>query len=472
MRDGEHLLTPRWVDRFQSRVHRAAAWRARFSAKVAGTGIARILARGAIWSVAINAGGYTLALVVQVALTRSLGRVEYGHYAYALACMNTALVFAKSELDTCALRFVGMYHGSAKWSLLRGFLQRAPRLVLLTSLGVATLAAAAVGIVAQYRGLGGAAPSLWAACVLLPVLAMTDLKARSLHALKKVPESQLPTLIVRPLLFGVGVAVATYLFHVKLSAPEAIGLNLLAATVALSIIIAFLRRARPMESRTVLPAYETRLWLHTASGLIVISGAQLVLGTQMDVVVVGSLLGATDAGLYQVASQLATIGSLGVTAIIYTALAMIADLHAQGRRAELQRVVTLLSRANVAVSIVVVAVLVVGGTAILSWFGPSFPAAYPVLLVLSSASFIGSTVGILAGFLLTLTGHQRQAATVVVGSAILNLTLSLFATRAWGAIGTASATAFAAFLRSGVLALYCWKLLGIRLTPVERSDGN
>jgi O-antigen/teichoic acid export membrane protein len=106
------------------------------------------------------------------------------------------------------------------------------------------------------------------------------------------------------------------------------------------------------------------------------------------------------------------------------------------------------------------------GTTLLGWFGPSFPSAYPVLLILTSSSVMAANVGILAGFLLTLTGHERQAATLVVGSAILNLTLSLLMTRAFGAIGTASATAATMFLRSALLAVYCWKLLGIRVVPI------
>ena len=451
------------------RIGPIAAWRARVSAQLVGTSIGRTLARGAVWSVGANAGGYGLALVVQVVLTRSLGQVQYGNYAYALACMNIALLFAKLELDTCSLRFIGMYQGTSRWSLLRGFLQRSPQLVLLSSLGVAAVGAIMVAVIGGHLGRGAAA-TIDAACFLLPVAAMLELKTRSLHAFKKVPESQLPTLIVRPLVFGLGIVVATRVFHLGLTAPEAVGLNVVAALIALSIIMKFLRDATPIEARSAQPSFETRQWLRTATGFLVIGGAQLILGTQMDVVVVGSLLGATDAGLYQVASQLAAVGSLGVTAIIYTALAMISDLHARGRQRELQHLVTMLSRANLLVAVGMVVALVVMGRMVLGWFGPTFPAAYPVLLVLAAASFVASAVGILAGFLLTLTGHQREAAVLVLGSAILNLTLSLIATRTFGAIGTASATAATAFLRSGALMLYCWKLLGIRLTPFARAQ--
>jgi O-antigen/teichoic acid export membrane protein len=199
--------------------------------------------------------------------------------------------------------------------------------------------------------------------------------------------------------------------------------------------------------------------------MFVIAAAQLILGPQTDVLVVGTLLGTTEAGRYGVASQLAVLISFGVSALIFVALPMIADLHARSRRAELQQLVTLISRGSLAVSLPVVLVLLVEGRTILGWFGPSFVTAYPVLVVLSIAQLIAATTGILAGFLLTLTGYQRQAGFIVVGSAILNLALSLSLTSAFGSVGTAAATTTTTFIRSLVLAVYGWKLLRVRLLP-------
>jgi O-antigen/teichoic acid export membrane protein len=205
-------------------------------------------------------------------------------------------------------------------------------------------------------------------------------------------------------------------------------------------------------------------------GLLVVAGAQLVLGTQSDVLIVGTWLGPTESGRYLVASQLASVITFGVTAIMYMALAMIADLHARGQTAELQKLVTLLTRASIVVSLPIVFLLALMGTTLLALFGPSFRTAYPVLVVLSMGYFVGAAVGILAGFLLTLTGYQRQAAVLVVCSAIGNLALSMTLTPIFGTIGTASATAITSFARAGVLALYCWKLLGVRLSPFASSS--
>jgi O-antigen/teichoic acid export membrane protein len=456
---GEHLES----------VSPATGWRAKIRERFADGGIARVLARGAIWSIGINVAGYSLSLVVQVLLTRSLGTKEYGYYAYALAWMNAALLIGKLELDTAALRFVGLYDGAKSWSLLRGFLTRSYQLVWAASVGVSMLGAIIVWFAVARRG-NGAAASLWAACALLPATALLQFRASCLQGFKKVPESQGPLLVLRPVLFGAGVLFSTYVIGTRVSAAGALLINLLAAIIAIVLVGRFLRATLPAPVREASPSYETRDWLHTSMGLLVVAGAQLVLGTQSDVLVVGTWLGPTEAGRYLVASQLASIITFGVTAIMYMALAMIADLHGRGLTAELQKLVTLLTRASIVVSLPIVIVIALLGTTLLGLFGPTFRTVYPVLVVLSTGYFVAAVVGILAGFLLTLTGHQRQAAVLVVGSAVGNLALSVTLTPIFGTIGTAVATTITSFVRAGLLALYCWKLLGVRLSPFSSAN--
>jgi len=429
-----------------------------------GGGIARALARGAIWSIAINVGGALIAFGVQLLLTRTLGHVEFGRYAYAMAWMNAALLVAMLELDTTALRFVGAYTGRKEWPLLRGFLKRSDQIVQIASLAAAVVGAAVVWFLTG-GGAGTVATSFWAACALLPLTAITQFKASCLQGFQRVRAAQVPTLLLRPLLFGVGLAVATYGFGVTVDATRAIGLNFLAALPPLLVTAKLLHDVVAVEVPPVQATYATKSWLHTALALLLIAFAQLILGTQADVLIVGTLLGTTDAGLYSVASQLATLISFGVTAIVFVAVPMVSDFHATGRRADLQHLVTLVQRGSVIASLPVVALLVLQGKTVLSWFGASFVAAYPVLVVLCVANFIASLVGILAGFMLTLTGHQRQAAVIVVGSAVVNLALSLTLTHVFGSVGTATATAATTLLRSGVLAIYVWKLLGVRMLP-------
>jgi O-antigen/teichoic acid export membrane protein len=455
----------------EDRVSFLAAWSARLRHLYAHGGIARTLARGAIWSLVISAGGSAIALGVQMLLTRSLGQAEYGRYLYALAWMNAALLLGKLELDTAALRFVGAYAGATGWSLLSGFLRRATRVVLLASLSVAILGASIVWLIRSTLPTG-LAQALWIACALLPVTAMTLFKASCLQGFKRVPQSQGPNALLRPLLFGAGVVVAVYGFGEALTAPTAVMLNLLASIPVLFLTARFLRNAIPADARTARPQYETRHWLNTAGGLLAIAAAQLVLGTQADVLVIGTMLTPGEAGVYGAASQLASLIIFGVTAVVFIALPMISDFHARGRHAELQHLVKLVQLANLGVSLPVFAIMLFEGAMLLGWFGPEFVVGVPMLTVLSTGAFIGATTGVLAGFLLTLTGHQRQAAVIIIGCAVLNLVLSLTLTHLFGAVGTATATTTATLVRSVLLVLYCWKLLGVRAIPLGASSAG
>jgi hypothetical protein len=50
--------------------------------------------------------------------------------------------------------------------------------------------------------------------------------------------------------------------------------------------------------------------------------------------------------------------------------------------------------------------------------------------------------------------------------------LSLTLTHLFGAVGTATATTTATLVRSVLLVLYCWKLLGVRVIPLGASSAG
>ena len=90
--------------------------------------------------------------------------------------------------------------------------------------------------------------------------------------------------------------------------------------------------------------------------------------------------------------------------------------------------------ASALVTLPVLLGLVFFGHHILRLYGPTFDAAYPVLMVLAAASAWVSLVGSLAGFLLTMTDYQREAARIIGASAALNLVLTLILTPMFGMI--------------------------------------
>ena len=431
--------------------------------------LARLVVRGGAWSLFISAAGAALSLGVHLLLARILRDTEYGRYVFALAWMNVLALVGKFELDTASVRFVGAYTGTEQWSFLRGFLRRSAQIVGAVSVGLA-LASALVVVAFMDRIGRGTALSFLAASMLLPVTAIAQLKASAMQGLKQVARAQAPSMVVRPIVFALGILTLHYVFARTMTAPVAILLQLAATTVALVLTIRFLQVVMPTPVRQASEAFDTRYWIKTAAGLLVISGGQIILSTNSDVLVVGSLLGAEAAGRYGAASQVASAVSFGVSAISFIALPVIADLYARQAMPKLQGLISHVARLGLVLSVPVLLILVVGAKPVLRAFGPSFADASGLLILLGFDQLVGAIFGI-AGYLLVMTGHQVTAARVIIGCAVLNLALTLILTPTLGLMGAGLATTITTLTRSYLLMTRMRSALGLSLSPWPARTG-
>ena len=432
--------------------------------------LARLIVRGGAWSLFISTIGAVLSLAVHLVLARVLGGEEYGRYVFALAWMNVLLLFGKFELDTASVRFVGAYSGTEQWSFLRGFLRRSSQIVGGVSLAIAVVGALVI-LALTDRIERGIALSLLAASALLPVTAMAQLKASAMQGFKQVARAQAPSLVIRPVIFVVVLLGLHYVGRVAVSAPVAILLQVGATTVALILTIRFLQGVVPSAVRQAAEAFDTRYWMKTAAGLLVISSGQTILSTNADVLVVGSLLGPGAAGKYGAASQLASAVGFGVTAISFIALPIIADLYARQAFSQLQALISHVTRLGLLLSAPVLLGLVFGAAPLLSAFGPSFTDASGLLILLGFDQLIGAIFGV-SGYLLVMTGHQVTAARVIIGCAVLNLVLTFVLTPIMGLMGAGIATTIATLARSYLLTSQVRTALGLSLSPWAKRPND
>jgi O-antigen/teichoic acid export membrane protein len=426
-------------------------------------GVAPAMLRGAGWSIGGTAIGAVASFVVQIILARALEATRYGVYSYLLAWVNVAVLIGKLEFDTAAIRFIATYDGQRQDGLLRGFWQYGWRVVSGTATAVALLAGGTAWLLRRHL-YPGIEEGIWAAAALVPLSALLLFSGSTHQGFRRVPQAQLPQLLVRPVLFGVGILVVAGL-GLQLGAGGAVALNAAATAVALGLSLFLLRRAVPKGAVSVPPAFEVSKWMRTVRSFLVISAAQLVLSQQADILVVGTLLSPRDAGLYSAASQLSALTMLGAQAVIFVVLPMVTDLHARGRRAELQYLVVRTVQGCAALSIPVGLLLLVGGRVVLQAYGPAFLDAYPILAVLTAGQLVGAAMGIISGFLLTMTGHERAASRMIVGTALLNLALTFVLTPGFGAVGAAMATVAAGLTRIGLLSWYAQRYVGVAVRP-------
>lgn len=424
------------------------------------------IARGAIWGLLITGGGMALGMLSQVALARQLGTAGFGVYLYVMAAMNAVSIFARLELDTAAVRFVGAYHATHAWGLLRGFLHKSRRWVNTISGGLAVLAAVVVLVVQRWLPQGYTVPLL-IGCLILPAASRLQVEAGYLQGLRRVRESQAPFQLLRPIVLCITVlAIGASAF--RLTVPVALLLQLLATTTALIVTMRLMARNAPPELATAVEVDDTSEWVRTVGPLMVIAVAQLVLSTQTDVLVVNAFLGKEATAIYGTASQLSALIGLAFTAFMLIVQPQIARLFAQRRLSDLQRLVSWVQLASLVVSLAAFLVLIVFGKWALGWFGADFRAGYPVMLILGLGQICLSTVGVIAGYLLTMTGHQREASRVVAGTAVENLVLTLVLTPLLGLIGVAIATGLAVLTRAVILAVLVRRTVGVSLIAAPR----
>jgi O-antigen/teichoic acid export membrane protein len=426
-----------------------------------GGGIGAILARGASAFLVIQLLGLAISFGVQVLLARSMGTESYGTYVYVVSWMAVLLLLCRAGFGTASLRFVAAFVALRDWARLRGYLRTSQVVVGAASLVVA----AATALVAW--GLGERAPAptratLLVASLALPIHAFLQLWSHVLRALQRVIACQLPGNVLQPALLALGAGALVVARPGTLEAPLAMALNLGSASAAALVTLVLLRRAVPAETRSVRAAGEPREWMRVAAPLLLVN-ALLAVQERTDVLVVGSLLGPSQAGIYGAASRIASLIAFGLVAVNAWAAPLISDLYARGDRAGLQRLVRLAARGIFALTFPVCVALAFFGRQVLAMFGPEFVDAHVALLVLAASQLVNALTGPV-GFLMTMTGRQTAAARILALHSVLVVVLSFVLVPRHGIVGAALAAGATRASWNIVMAITVWRTMRLRAT--------
>jgi O-antigen/teichoic acid export membrane protein len=428
--------------------------------RLRGEGIGAVLARGASSFFLVQLLGMAVAFATQVALARAMGTEPYGAYVYVFNWLILLLLFGRLGLGTASLRFVAGYRAQQDWPRLRGYLGTCAGLVTLGALAMSALTAAAVTLLGDRLDREIRATFYVASLVFLP-FTWLQVAGYVLRGLKRVFLAQLPADVIQPALVGLG-ALVLWLAGRALDAPGAMGLTLTAVLSTLAVALVALRHALPAGVRGARPLSEPRAWLRVSLPILLINAVHVSM-QRADVIVVGSLLGPADAALYASASRIAGLTVFGLTAVNAWIAPLISDLHARGERAELQRLVRFAVRGVFGVTLPACLVVVAFGGPLLALFGPEFPAARGVLVILAAGQLVNALVGPV-GFLMTMTGQQDAAARILVVHALANLAGLALLTPRFGLEGAAIATSVVRASWNLWLLVVVWRRLGVRST--------
>jgi O-antigen/teichoic acid export membrane protein len=237
------------------------------------------------------------------------------------------------------------------------------------------------------------------------------------------------------------------------------------AVVGLCFAVALQTRSTlisiPAEVKAAQPSFETAPWTKRSARMWV-AGLIEAASQYLDVVLIAILLSPREAGIYFVASKLASLFLVLADALNLFSSRKIAFLYHKPDARALERTLKHVSMLTAIFVICGLLVMVGFGVHLLQIFGNSYADSKTILIILCAGTSAMALGGPSAQLLL-LTGHEmvyvRTLAVVVVFRYLGIACLGLFA----GLVGAAVANALAMIALSATLIFLCNKLL--RLDP-------
>jgi O-antigen/teichoic acid export membrane protein len=420
------------------------------------TGFLHLVRRaGIVLVIQIVGAGVTYG--VQVLLARLLGASHYGTYAYVIVWVGFAALVAGLGFPAASIRFLPVYRIRKDWPRFHGFVREASRATFATALAMA-LGTLGVAEALHASGLLAHTSVAVLGALLVPAFAGSMLYTEIARSGGQMGVAFIPSMIVRPALIGIG-AVAIFAATGALSTNAALGASLGAGYVVLAVQYVLTRRRLDGPKAKPHPVAERREWFGVGISLLA-AGAFTVTFMQVDIVIVGALRGPRDAGIYAAASKTASLVSFVILAVNAAAAPQFASLWALGRIADLQRLVSKLATLIFWPSFVISAGIAALSVPLLGLFGSEFQEARPALLVLLVGQLVNAAAGSV-GYLLTVTGHHREATLALGLSAVACTLLAIAGVLAFGLVGAALGTTLGFVLWNGSLYWLVVRKLGI-----------
>jgi len=429
--------------------------------RLQGDGVGAELARGASGAFSVSILGVVMAFITNLMLARIMGVTQFGIYIYALTWMNLLVLVSQLGMNTSLLRFIPSYNVNAEWGLLRGILARSIQYVVLASILIGVIAF--LTVLYFYENIGAdQAVTFWMAILLLPILSLASLRQAALRSFKRIIQSSLPDSFFRPLVI-ILLAGGVYSFtQQSLQANQVMIFNIIASLAALIIGTIWLMRALPGHVRQNQAIYSNIEWLKVSIPIFIMAGMSMIL-KKTDIIMIGIFLDVERAGIYAIVSRVAELMHFGLAAVNIIVAPMISELYSTGQHQKLQKMITYAARGIGVFTLIVGLSLVIGGEFLLGLFGKDFVIGYTPLVILICGQAVSAFAGSV-GYLMIMTGHQKQAAWIIGSIAMMNIIGNVLLIPLFGLLGAAIATAVSAALLNFTMLVYVWRRLNINPT--------
>ncbi len=419
------------------------------------SGLAKSLA-----SLVVKVATAGLTYGMYVILSRLMGVVEYGYFAFGLALATILAIGATYGQQTAILRYWPEEMVARRPAKALEALRAGGAITLIAGLGI-TVALLVVGAAAAALD---PAPvlHLYAAAALVLPLALAEYWSSALRAQGSVWTALSPRDIVWRLALPL-LVVALYYAGVPLSGWAALLLTAVVLGLALALQY-LLARARGYEiapGTAGLGAYWRAHGRPSRSFFLgtVLDSAAL----NVDIILVGLLVAPAAAGIYFNAFRTAGLLTLFMFAIQLVVAPMVAQHFHAGEMRKAQAISALCAWAGFVFSLAVFVGFLLFGETILSLFGPGQEQGKTILVLLSIGLLVDAATGP-SRIVLMMTGHERAYVRIFGSIVIVGMLVQLAAIPLFGLVGAAAVNMTARIAAQLAIAWFARRRIGLDTT--------
>jgi O-antigen/teichoic acid export membrane protein len=413
----------------------------------------KLIGGGAVF-LTVRGIGLLATIGLQIVLARELGASSFGLYSFGFALLLLLVIPGKWGLDLSTFRFASERFGLDDPAGAHQYARYAMARVVLVSTVIAVVWAA-VSFASGNGDMGDVV--LLAAC--LPFLALIRVTEAALRASNRLVAAYAPFTCWWPVLFLAIVATLASQVSIDLRTVLVIQLTLFVAVATWQTRVVLSSHGgaagRPLSEA------ERRTWTATSLNLAFISAFAVILG-QSDIVLCKMMLGDVDAGIYAAAWRIASVVGAFLLAFNYCLGPIAARMYWRGKRDELQALLTRTTSVVLLLCGVVAVGVLALGPLVLGLFGTEFEVGYAALVLLVAAHLANAVWGPV-NLLLTVTGHERDAAVVLAIAATANVALNIALISVMGIEGAALGTCVCTIAWNRAMAGVVSSRLGLRV---------
>lgn len=417
------------------------------------------VARGSVTAFAIYTASVGLTYCSQLLIARMVGVDTYGIYAYVFAWMTILAYFSALGFDVALLRFVPAYETEQAWSLLNGVIAYSQRCASVVGVGV-ILVGISITMVRAPDMTRELEHAFLVGFILVPIWALLWIRCAVVRAFGGVVWAIAPDRLVREGLLIGCITLATKVLGWHIDGPQLMLATLVSSAAGLTLASFAMRRLRPRSGSDAIPAYAAAMWSGVALPLVLMGAAEALMN-RTGVLLLGWFGDTKSAGVYSLVFNIAFVVALPRTAVNTLFAPTISTLFARNDRITLQVLVARTTSWTLCAAACIALVLAILAEPLLAWFGTGFEDGVPALRILLLGQVIVASGGSQL-YVMTMTGHERSAAGLLIASAGANAAACVALINFLGLTGAAISTAATLIAWNLAMALFLWRRLQLR----------